>query len=205
MIDLIILWEGHVNLSHHASSDWALMWAWDCWCNWGWALSTPNFVRVIMYFVFSLHLILLLFYFFIFIIILFLFYFYFYFFVLYFFLFYFIFILFYFVLILFYLFLFYLKFSLFSFFYFLLFKKKNEMKKREDQEVSVRSLIASWPWSWWLKKEGAGSNICFQPYPTSRCGKGTKQRHNKYHQSPFIHEVTFFNQGGFFLILFSTK
>ena len=33
MIDLIILWEAHVNLSYHASSDWALMWAWACWCN----------------------------------------------------------------------------------------------------------------------------------------------------------------------------
>jgi len=26
-----------VNLSHHASSDWALIWVWACWCTWAWA------------------------------------------------------------------------------------------------------------------------------------------------------------------------
>jgi len=67
-------------------------------------------------------------------------------------------------------------------------------------------VVASWPWSWWLKKEGAGSNICFQPYPTSRGRKGTEQKHNKYHQGPFIQRgLHLLHLWGLFLILFSAR
>ena len=146
-------------------------------------LSTPNFVSVIMYFVFSFHLILLLFYFFIFIIIIiFCFIFIFYFVLFFYFILFFINFFFRFNLILF---IFILFTIFFIFFFHLLLFKKNEMKKkREDEEVNVRCLMASWPWSWWLKKEGAGSNIYFQPYPTSRGGKGrgflAKQKNNTF-------------------------
>jgi len=67
--------------------------------------------------------------------------------------------------------------------------------------------MGSWPWSWWLKKEAAGSNISFQPYPTSRGGKRTNQKHNKYHQSPFIHQSHLLHSRGLFShsILYKTK
>jgi len=58
-------------------------------------------------------------------------------------------------------------------------------------------MVASWLWSWWLNKERAGSNICFQPYPTSRGTKWTEQTQQVSLRSLHSRDLHLLHLGGF--------
>ena len=77
-------------------------------------------------------------------------------------------------------------------------------KKREDQEVNVRSLMTSWPWSWWLKKEGAGSNMLSALSHVSRWERNWAEAQQISSES--LHSwIHLLHSRGLFLILFSAR